>query len=119
MRCLKLLMENLKADPKAGGIHLALNMYDPGVQGLTVEEIQSAMGLGRAVTVPRDTAAVLAAVNRGQSLRAVAPQSPVLKSVAQLVDRLVVREKQARVGTAVESGSGIFSWFRRRSEGGK
>ncbi len=104
IRSLRLLLDNLRPDRTAGRTHLVLNMYDPEVEGLAVPDIERALSVSGIRTIPRDTPAMLAAMNRGQPLRLVAPHSPVLKAVGGLVQTL-------RGGVPVRSneGSGLFS----------
>lgn len=88
VRALRLLLDSL-GTARAGGTHLVLNLFDPAVKGLSVEDIQRAMGTTGFRPVPRDTAGVLAAVNHGLPLREAAPSSPILKAVAALVTQML------------------------------
>jgi pilus assembly protein CpaE len=105
VRALRRLLDSL-GEARAGGTHLVLNMFDPAVKGLSVEDIQRAMGTTGFRPVPRDTAGLLAAVNHGQPLRDAAPNSPVLKAVAALVTQML---GEPAGGRAAETG--LFSRF--------
>ncbi len=105
VRALRLLLDSL-GKARAGGTHLVLNLFDPAVRGLSVEDIQRAMGTTGFRPVPRDAAGTLAAVNLGQPLRDAAPSSPVLKPVAALVAQMLGEPPGGRSG-----GAGVFSRF--------
>lgn len=104
IRSLRLLLDNLRPNRAAGRTHLVLNMYDPEIHGLAVSDIEHALGVSGIRTIPRDTPAMLAAMNRGQPLRLVAPHSPVLKAVGGLVQTL-----RGGVTAKIEESSGLFS----------
>jgi MinD-like ATPase involved in chromosome partitioning or flagellar assembly len=88
VRSLKLLLDNLSVTRPADRTHFVLNMYDPDIPGLTLDDIEQAMEVPGIIPVPRDTAALLVAMKRGGPLRLVAPHSPILKAVAGLVHAL-------------------------------
>ena len=103
VRSLRLLLDNL-GPSRNGDTRLVLNMFDPASRGFSVEDIRRAMGVPELVAVPRDTTAMLAAVNRGLPLREVAPHSPALKCVSRLVEQLVGEPSVGKPG-----GAGLFS----------
>lgn len=109
VRALRLLLDSL-GEARTGGTHMVLNLFDPAVKGLSVEDIQRAMRTTGFRPVPRDSAGMLAAVNHGQPLRDAAPNSPVLKAVAGLVTQML--GEPAGGSPAARAGeAGVFSRF--------
>jgi Flp pilus assembly CpaE family ATPase len=89
IRTLKLILDALRPGPSQHTFHVLINRYDAKMEGLTVGNLERALGLTNIRTIPDDRPGVLAAANEGKLLRQLNPYSRVLACIDSLVDSLL------------------------------
>jgi pilus assembly protein CpaE len=112
IRTLKLILDTLRPGPGQHTFHVLINRYDAKMAGLTVGNLEKALGLSNIRTIPDDRAGVLLAANEGKFLRQSNPGSPVLAGIDDLVGLLLgVNGSPAPTG-GVPLLSRFFNLFR-------
>jgi pilus assembly protein CpaE len=89
IRSLKLILDTLRPGRGPNTFHVVMNRYDANMEGLTVGNLEKALGLTNIRTIPDDRPGVLLAANEGKLLRQLNPDSAVLAGIDDLVDRLL------------------------------
>jgi Flp pilus assembly CpaE family ATPase len=111
IRTLKLILDTLRPGP-SHNFHVVINRYDAQMDGLTVGNLQKALGLTDIRTIPDDRARVLAAANEGKFLRQNDPRSPVLAGIDDLVNALLGAEGSVTPTASIPLLSRFFNLFR-------
>jgi pilus assembly protein CpaE len=93
IRALKALRETLPAERVVHSLWVVINRYNPDLKGFTCAEIQQMLGVPRILTVANDYNAVNLSANHGQTLREVAPSSPILRNLDGLLREILGLEK--------------------------
>ena len=81
-----------------------LNRYNPTMQGFTCEDIKQALAVARVYPIVNDFHAVNLSVNKGCPLRQVAPKSPILADLNNLMYEVMGLDQPA----ARTNGRGLF-----------
>jgi pilus assembly protein CpaE len=89
IRTLKLILDTLRSGPTQHSFHVVMNRYDSQMTGLTVNNLEKALGLTNIRTIPDDRLEVLVAANEGKLLRQMDSNSQVLAKIDALVDTLL------------------------------
>jgi Flp pilus assembly CpaE family ATPase len=110
IRTLKLILDTLRPDRGLHTFEVIINRYDVKMAGLTVDNLQKALGVTNIRTIPDERAGVLAAANEGKFLRQSDPRSAVLAGIDDLVSKLLgVNTAPVPTGTVL---SRFFSLFK-------
>ncbi|CAN5417799.1 hypothetical protein BH10PLA2_BH10PLA2_33630 [soil metagenome] len=97
IRTLKLVLDALPHGTNPTKIHVVINRYDPGMEGLDAARLAKTLDLPCIQTIPDDRPTVLAAANEGKVLRQTAPNSAVLAGIERLVNSLLgVKDRPAQ-----------------------
>jgi pilus assembly protein CpaE len=89
VRSLKLIRETLSPELVAHSLWVILNRYDSSIPGFHSEEIKQLLDMPRVLTVADDYAAINRSINQGRALRQVAPRSPVLDDLDDVIHKLL------------------------------
>jgi pilus assembly protein CpaE len=89
IRSLKQIRETLSPEVVALSLWIVINRYDPSLSGFKVEEIKQLLDVPRVLTIANDYHSVTRSINRGQTLRQVAPGSAVLADIDSLIFALL------------------------------
>lgn len=93
IRALKALCETLPPERVVHSLWVVINRYNSDLKGFTCAEIQQMLGVPRILKVANDYNAVNLSANHGQTLRAVAPSSPILRDLDALLREILGLEK--------------------------
>jgi pilus assembly protein CpaE len=107
IRSLKLIKEVLPLQVVQDGLFVVINRYNANRQGFTLPELAKLLNVSRIYPLADDPTGLHQAGVQGKPLRQVAPQSPYLTNLAQLIPLLfgvpdAVTEK-------AKKGSGLFT----------
>lgn len=104
MRAVKMLCDSLPPARVMHSLWVVVNRFNPTLKGFGMSEIQQMVCVPRIMTIANDYPAVNLAVNRGRPLRLVAPQTPILRDVDELIRAVLGLDTPApRV-----NGGGLF-----------
>ncbi len=112
IRSLKLILDTLRPGPGQHIFHVVINRYNAKMDGLTVGNLQKALGVTNIRTIPDDRAGVLAAANEGKFLRQFNPHSLVLAGIDDLVGTLLGANASHTLTADVPLLSRFFNLFR-------
>jgi pilus assembly protein CpaE len=104
IRALKMFCGALPEETVLHSLWVVINRYNPSVKGFSRAEIQEMLGAPRICCISNDFHAVNRAVNRGRPLREVAPGSPILRDVDELMHEVLELDRPS----ADSNGKGIF-----------
>lgn len=103
VRNLKAVRSTLERDYDSRMQYVAINRYDPRVQGFTEDQLDALLRGSKLVTIANDYSSVIAAVNHGRTLRLEAPRSTVVRDISRLACLLL------NVAEAPKQPKGIFT----------
>jgi pilus assembly protein CpaE len=89
IRTLKLILDTMRPGAGQHTFHVVINRYDARMAGLTVGNLEKALGLTNIRTIPDDRPGVLVAANEGKFLRQLNAKSLVLAGIDELVNTLL------------------------------
>jgi pilus assembly protein CpaE len=104
IRALKLFCSSLPEERVQHSLWVVINRYNPGVKGFTRAEITEMLGAPRVLCIANDYQSVNQAVNKGRPLRLVAPESPILRDVDELMHAVLGLDRPA----AAANGKGLL-----------
>ncbi len=104
IRAVKMLCDSLPPERVMHSLWVVVNRFNPGLKGFGISEIQQMIGAPRIMTIANDYQAVSLAVNRGRPLRLVAPHTPILHDIDELLRAILELEAPA----ASLNGQGLF-----------
>ncbi len=104
IRAVKMLCDSLPPDRVMHSLWVVVNRFNPGLKGFGVSEIQQMIGIPRIMTIASDYPSVNLAVNRGRPLRLVAPQTPILRDIDEVIRAVLGLESPV----ASSNGHGLF-----------
>ena len=96
IRALKLFCEAFPEERLNHSLWITINRYNPTLRGYTCAELKELLGLADIVHVANDYKAAIRAINQGQPLRKVAPETPVLRDLDGLIKALFGLEQPAK-----------------------
>lgn len=86
-------------------LHLVVNRYERGGD-ITLDKLESALGLKVFQTIPNSYTAVASSVNQGRPLLDIAKSDPVARALVHVAERFTHPNKTK------EQGRSLFKWFK-------